>query len=270
MIPFIDSHAHLSMLPKTPEAVQTYIDEWNTAGLAWIIDVGTQAEDLELRIASITQAFGTQDETKLVYSAGIWPSAEAIQHRHRYIDKLTTQIQRCPRGLLVAIGECGIDRYWNHPEKGADIQGEQELLAAHLELAQIYSLPVIIHSRDAARETLDVLKAFPRVQGVIHCFSYGKTEMKAFIKQGWYISFAGNVTYKNAQSLREALQEVPLDRMLLETDSPYLAPVPHRGKTNNPAMVVHQYEVAARIKNLPLEELAQQIKSNFTSLFIRP
>jgi TatD DNase family protein len=258
------------MLSRDPGAVHTTIDEWKIAGIAWIIDVGTQAGDLESRITHNTKTFGSQTMPRIVYSAGIWPSTEAIQDRHRYIDELKTQIQRCPRNLLVAIGECGLDRYWNRPEKGADVLGEQELLEAQLELAQQYSLPVIIHSRDAARETLDVLTAFPGVRGVIHCFSYGIAEMKALVELGWYISFAGNVTYKNAHQLREALEHTPLDRLLLETDSPYLAPVPHRGKASNPAMVFYQYEVTARIKNLPLDQLAQHIEHNFTNLFRAP
>lgn len=267
MIPLIDSHAHLVMLKGEAGALETYIDEWISAGLTCIVDVGTKADDLEERISSISKTSGRPTGPKVLYATGIWPSEEAIQNRHTYIDELTAQIQRAPRELLAAIGECGLDRYWNRPEQGADIGGEQELLAAQLELAQRYSLPVIIHSRDAAQETLDMLKAFPKVRGVIHCFSYGKAEMQAFLELGWYISFAGNVTYKNAHELREALKAVPLDRFLLETDSPYLAPVPHRGKAANPSMVFHQYELAARLKNLPLDQLALQVESNFKKVF---
>jgi len=258
------------MLKGETGALQTYIDEWISAGLTYIVDVGTKADDLAERISSISKTFGRQTELKIIYSAGIWPSEEAIQNRRRYIDELKAQIQSAPRKLLAAIGECGLDRYWNRPEQGADIQGEQELLEAQLDLAQRCSLPVIIHSRDAAQETLDMLKTFPSVRGVIHCFSYGKEELQAFLELGWYISFAGNVTYKNAHNIREALQAVPLDRFLLETDSPYLAPIPHRGKAANPSMVFHQYELAARLKNLTLDQLALQVESNFRKVFIQP
>lgn len=270
MIHLIDSHAHLSMLSTKPGAIQEYVDEWTSTGLTAIVDVGTKAGDLAGRISGSSSTFGTRSVPKIMFSAGIWPSDEAIRNRRDYIDELETQLQHTPRERLAAIGECGIDRYWNRPDLGSDRAGERELLAAQLELARRYSLPVLIHSRDGAQETLEVLKDFPSVCGVIHCFSYGRVELKAFLDLGWYVSFAGNVTYKNAHNLREALEAAPLDRILFETDSPYLAPVPHRGKPANPAMVYYQYELACHIKNLPLEYLARQVECNFTKLFIQP
>lgn len=273
MIPLIDSHAHLSMLDTGEQDLTSYLEEWYTAGLTTILDVGTRADDLQDRISLIQTGIHREGDERrrpqILFSAGIWPSEEAIKHRTLHIDELEGHIRRASGASLAAIGECGLDRHWNKVETGADLAGERELLEAQLDLAQRYKVPVIIHSRDAARETLEILKKFPRVRGVIHCFSYGYDEMKAFQDLGWYISFAGNVTYKSSQALREALKEVDIRRLLLETDSPYLAPLPHRGKAANPSMVRYQYEWAARIRNMPAEDLARQIARNFSELFIQ-
>lgn len=268
-VPLIDSHAHLSMLDTEETSLSRYFDEFQRSGMSCILDVGTKAGDLHERIALVHRERELPRQPGIYFSAGIWPSEEAIKQRILFIDELEAEIQRAPGGSLVAIGECGLDRHWNKPETGADLAGERELLEAQLDLAQGYKLPVIIHSRDAAQETLDILKNFPRTRGVIHCFSYGNKEMRAFQKLGWYISFAGNVTYKNAQTLRDALKEVDRERLLLETDSPYLAPVPHRGRAANPLMVQYQYELAAQIRAEPIETLAQRISANFAELFIQ-
>jgi TatD DNase family protein len=272
----IDSHAHLSMLAEDEEALSNQIDEWISAGLTAILDVGTRSDDLEPRIGLVQKCLCRRRDGEnttgdlmptIRFSAGIWPSEEAIQNRQQHIDELEAQILKVPRNLLAAIGECGLDRHWNSSEQPALVRGEQELFEAQLDLARRYSLPVIVHSREAARETLEIIRAFPSVCGVIHCFSYGPEELLAFQDLGWYISFAGNLTYKNAQSLRDALGVVSMERLLLETDSPYLAPVPHRGKAANPAMVRYQYEGASQIKHLPVETIARQVFINFNTLF---
>jgi TatD DNase family protein len=136
-----------------------------------------------------------------------------------------------------------------------------------LDLAERRNLPVIIHSRDAAEETAAVLAGFPGIRGVIHCFSYGTTEARIFLNLGWHISFAGNLTYKNAGNLRETLCFVPPDRLLLETDSPFLAPVPHRGKPSHPGMVAENYALAAELRGVSLRSLAAGIRDNAISLF---
>jgi TatD DNase family protein len=136
-----------------------------------------------------------------------------------------------------------------------------------LDLAGRLKLPIIIHSRDAPEETAAILARHPEVPGVIHCFSYGKDEARKFLDLVYYISFAGNVTYKNAPKLREALLFVPQDRLLLETDSPFLAPVPHRGKPANPGMVVENYILAAELCGIGLIALGERIAENAESLF---
>ncbi|WP_304223755.1 TatD family hydrolase [Gracilinema caldarium] len=274
MIQYIDSHAHLTMLDFQTDTFIRLMNDWANQGLVSILDVGITAKDVQHRIALLEHCrakSGSQTNLPRIYfSAGIWPSEEAIGDWKKHIDELEIQIKNVPRDTLVAIGECGLDRHWNHPERGSDLRCERELFAAQLDLACRYGLPVIVHSRDAAQETMEVLQDFPEVRGVIHCFSYGPQEITSFLEQGWYISFAGNVTYKNAQELREALQAADITQILLETDSPYLAPVPHRGKKANPSMVQYQYELASRIKNIPLEDLARQVARNFSTLFIQP
>jgi TatD DNase family protein len=136
-----------------------------------------------------------------------------------------------------------------------------------LELARRLKLPVIIHSRDAPGETAEILGRYTDVRGVIHCFSYGGAEITAFLDMGHFISFAGNLTYKNADALRDACKAVPGDRLLLETDCPYLAPVPFRGKPADPGMVEENYKLAAELRGISVMALAEQITANVKELF---
>jgi TatD DNase family protein len=128
-------------------------------------------------------------------------------------------------------------------------------------------LPVIIHSRDAPEETVEILGRYADVHGVIHCFSYTQAEAKIFLDMGYFISFAGNLTYKNAGVLRDACRAVPVSRLLLETDCPYLAPVPFRGKPADPGMVEENYKLAAELRETNVVTLAEQITANVKELF---
>ena len=228
-------------------------------GFRGILDIGTEADDLVSRLA----AFGGYPSVS--FSAGIWPSREAIHDRVRQLEILRDSIVSAGAEKLVAIGECGLDWHWNTEE---DIRkGEAELFGAQARLAVETELPIIVHSRDAAKETAVVLQGIPGVRGVIHCFSYGAEEARRFLNLGFYLSFAGTLTYKNADDIRSALAYTPIDRMLLETDSPYLAPVPYRGKNAEPGMVAYTYAAAASIKGIPVEELAEKVEANYRLLF---
>ncbi|MDL2229636.1 TatD family hydrolase [Treponema sp. OttesenSCG-928-L16] len=263
MAPLIDTHAHLSMLAKRGIDARRRLAELFAPENAFggIIDIGTEAEDLPERI----QLAG--DFPQVRYSAGIWPSAEAIDQREAQVRFLEQHIAGAPPGLIAAVGECGIDRHWNRSENGADLAGERELLELQLDLARRLSLPVIIHSRDAPEETAQMMAAYRDIKRIIHCFSYGEAEARTFLGLGCYISFAGNCTFKNARNIREALSLVPLDRLLLETDCPYLAPVPCRGRPAEPGMVEHIYRFAADLKALDPEKLAGAIAENARELF---
>ncbi|MDR2739105.1 MAG: TatD family hydrolase [Treponema sp.] len=271
----IDTHAHLSMLDefyvrfstqqRTPgefPGTEALINGLFTEGFGGILDIGTQAGDLPGRIAAFSRF------ERVRFSAGLWPDPKNIAGRRELVAQLEAHIAAVPAGLVVAVGECGLDHHQELPSGTAlDKAGETELLEMLLDLAGRLRLPIIIHSRDAPEETAAVLARHSEVHGVIHCFSYGKEEVRKFLDLGYYISFAGNVTYKNASNLREALLFVPQDRLLLETDSPFLAPVPHRGKPANPGMVVENYVLAAELCGIGLMALGERIAENAESLF---
>ncbi|MDR3114625.1 MAG: TatD family hydrolase [Treponema sp.] len=258
---FIDTHAHLSLLPQETCPREEALSRLFRGGFGGIIDIGTEAEDLRGRL----KAFARFDRIR--FSAGIWPSKESIAERERLIPRLEEHITAAPQGRLIAIGECGLDRHHNQEATGGDLPGERELLELQLDMAQRQELPIIIHSRQAAEETWEILSGYPKVRGVIHCFSYGIPEARNFLQIGYYLSFAGTLTYKNAHGLREALQFVPLDRLLLETDAPYLAPHPFRGKPAEPGMVAETYQVAAALRKIRLEALQAGVIKNANALF---
>jgi TatD DNase family protein len=253
----IDTHAHLFYLAERGFDVAALLTGLFAEGFAGILDIGTDAGDLSGRVAAFSRF------AQVRFAAGNWPYTEAIEQRHEKIARLEQEIGSFPAGRVAAVGECGFDRK-ETPEYSA---AERELLELQLDLARRTGLPVIIHSREAYRETLETLTAFPDVRGVIHCFTYGPQEAAAFLDLGYFISFAGNLTYKNAATIREALKVVPDDRLLLETDCPFLAPVPNRGKACEPGMVGFTYALAAEIRNTPLDALKVIAARNARSLF---
>ena len=180
---------------------------------------------------------------------------------------------------IIALGECGLDHHWNpsgEDHRNAEdfstdmFKSEKELFEMQLLLAKDLSLPVIIHSRDAFKETLESVKKIGYHNGIIHCYSYGKTEAKEFLDYGWYISFSGSVTYTKKRcmnEMEELIKSIPDDRILVETDSPYLAPVPFRGKVNSPSLIKNTYDFIAKIKGISSEELSALVDKNISKLF---
>ena len=163
---------------------------------------------------------------------------------------------------VVAIGEIGLDYYWSEPDR--EIQ--KKWFIRQMELAQEVNLPVIIHSRDAAQDTIEILKQFP-ANGVIHCYSYTKESAKEFLKMGYYFGIGGVLTFKNAKKLKEAVMEIPMDRILLETDSPYLAPEPNRGKRNSSLNIPYVVKELAQLKGITEEEVINITTENTKRLF---
>lgn len=268
MVPLIDTHAHLSMLPEKSIDVHETLAALAAAGFGGVVDVGTRSGDLEGRLAD----FGAYPW--ISFSAGIWPSREAIAAVEEEVADLGLSIAAVKASSsgkrLVAVGECGIDRHWNRREEGADLEGERKLLALQAALALELDLPIIVHSREAAEETAEILSGFPGLRGVIHCFSYGPEEARRFLDLGFYLSFSGTVTYKKAEELRNAARIVPSDRLLAETDSPYLAPVPFRGKSADPSMVAHTYLALSMAREETPEATAGLIVENARTLFRLP
>ena len=180
---------------------------------------------------------------------------------------------------VVAIGETGLDYYQMDQRKGgrsvADMGWQRERFRVHIRAARRVGLPLVVHTRDAANDTLAILReegetgGTGSVGGVFHCFTETERVARAALDMGFYISFSGILTFKSASDLREVARLVPLDRLLIETDSPYLAPVPFRGKLNSPAYVPYVAAELARVLNQPVEAIAQQTSENFDRLFMR-
>lgn len=180
---------------------------------------------------------------------------------------------------VVALGECGLDHHWNvsgvdgRAESDFDdamFLGEREMFEAQLDMAKRMKLPVVVHSRDAFEGTLECIKNVGYDNGIIHCFSYGIDEARAFLERGWYLAFGGGVTYTKKSKMdvmMELLRFVPKERLLLETDAPYLAPVPFRGTPNNPLLVEHSYKFIAESRGVSVESLCEDVDLNIKKLF---
>ena len=242
----IDTHAHLD-----PDHAAETLERARAVGVDRVLTVAT-------RIASAHQALGLAEQHDGVYAVlGIHPHNANEPDAHR-LDELR-DLLRHPRA--VAVGETGLDNHHDH----ATPEEQLRLFDVQIELARELRLPLVIHSRDADEDTLAALL---RTDGtvVLHCFS-SPALLEPALERGWYVSFAGNVTYPKAPELREAARRVPADRILAETDSPYLAPQPVRGKPNEPANVMHTLAVLAEARGEDEAELAAQIDANATAAF---
>jgi TatD DNase family protein len=246
----IDTHAHLDALEEPGAAVARARE----AGVTRVITIGTG-------IASCRAALAIAEHHDGVYAAlGIDPHQAATEEAHR-VGELRELLGS---KLAVAVGEAGLDYHY-----GAETKDEQRrLFEAQLRLAGGLGLPVVVHTREANRDTAAILDEHDGTV-IMHCFSEPGL-LAAGLGRGWYFSFAGNVTYPKAAELREAAAEVPADRILVETDSPYLAPQPLRGRPNEPANVVHTLAVLAEVRGADAEDLAAQIDANATAAFSLP
>lgn len=253
MVEIFDSHAHLDdeQFKEGPEAV---IDRALANGITWIINPGCD-------LSSSKKAVEYAKKYEMIYAAVGFHPHEASMAKDEDYDMLA---QWCSEDKVVAVGEIGLDYYYNLSPK--DVQ--QRTFAKQLDLARQVHKPVIIHDRDAHADTLRIIKKEGQgVHGVFHCYS-GSLEMaKELLKMGYYISFAGPLTFKNAAKLREVAAFVPLDRILIETDSPYLTPVPYRGHRNEPCYVRYVFDELVKIKDCRKDVLAAQLKDNMGRLF---
>ena len=201
-------------------------------------------------------------EYDFIYGAlGVHPtdSGELTEDDIQWL-KIQCALEKC-----VAVGEIGLDYYWDEPER--EIQ--KKWFVRQLHLAKEVNLPVVIHSRDAAQDTVDIMKAehAEETGGVIHCFSYGKELAKIFLDMGFFIGVGGVVTFNNGRKLKEVVEYIPLDRIVIETDCPYLAPVPFRGKRNDSRKLAHVVQQIAEIKGISVEEVEEVIFRNAYKLY---
>lgn len=251
----VDSHCHLDF-PELAADQDAVIARARAAGVGHFLTICTHVTRAE-KIRAIAEKYDDVSAT-----VGIHPH-EAGKEPAVDVAKLL-DLSTHPK--VVGFGETGLDFFYEHSPR-AD---QDRSFRVHLAAAREANLPVIIHTRDADAETTAILAEEMekgKFAGLVHCFSSGPDLAKAAIDLGLYISFSGIVTFKKAESLREVVKAVPLDRLLVETDSPYLAPIPHRGKTNEPAFVVHTASMVAQLKGISQHELAVATTQNFFRLF---
>jgi TatD DNase family protein len=260
---YVDSHCHLSF----PELA---------ARLGEVrADMARAQVDRALCICTTLEEFDEVHALAAAYdnfwcSAGVHPDNEGVAE-----PSLDDLLVRAQRPKVVAIGETGLDYYRLNGRSIADMAWQRERFRVHIRAARATGLPLVVHTRSASEDTLAILReegaqAGDGPGGVFHCFTETDAVARAALDLGFYISFSGILTFKTAQALRDVAAFVPLDRCLIETDSPYLAPVPYRGKTNSPAYVPFVAQQIASLKGLPVEAVAAATSSNFERLFKLP
>ena len=251
-----ETHAHYDD-ERFEEDREELITSMPERGVGTIINVGASIESTKTTLA-------LSERYKFVYAAvGVHPSDISGLNEETF----AWLKEQTKREKVVAVGEIGLDYYW---DKEPEIQKQQRYwFAEQMKLAREVSLPVIIHSRDAAADTMEVMKSVhaEEIPGVIHCYSYSKEMAQEFIKMGYYIGVGGVVTFKNAKKLKETVQEIPLERILLETDCPYMAPEPHRGERNDSSYIPFVIAKIAELKGITPEEVEQVTRENAERLF---
>jgi TatD DNase family protein len=253
----VDSHCHLddSDFDADREAV---IERARAAGLRYLLTVGggTGPDNLEAPVAL------AERHAWIYATVGVHPH-DARHFGEQHVERIRKLAQH-PK--VVGMGEIGLDYYRDRSPR--EIQ--KRVLIRQLELAREARLPTVIHCRDAWRDLTEIIQAHWKssgLGGILHCFSGSRQDALKFLDWGFRVSFAGNVTYKKAESLREAAREIPLNCLLTETDCPYLAPVPYRGKRNEPAFVIEVARTLAALRHLSAEELGEIVVRNFERLF---
>jgi TatD DNase family protein len=251
----IDSHCHLNYKGLI-EDQQNVLERARCAGVDLMLNIATRESEWDAVLATAA------NEPDVWATVGIHPH-EADEHPHIDTAKL---VERAAHPRVIGIGETGLDYYYDH----SDRQRQQKSFRAHIAASRQTSLPLIVHTRDAEEDTLAILRdemgkgAYP---GVIHCFTASGAFADAALELGFYISISGIVTFKNAKDLQETAARLPLDRLLVETDSPFLAPVPHRGKPCEPAFVADTARFLATLRGESVEQLAEATSANFRTLF---
>src|SRR5215831_11854687 len=255
-IGLIDSHAHIQGKEYEGET-DAVISRAREAGIEKIIVVGG-AGDLSSNQAAVLLA---ERYENLYATVGMHPH-DAKDVGGAELNELRTLTTR-PK--VVAVGETGLDFYYNHSPH--DIQ--REIFVRFISLAQETGLPLVVHERDAHRDAAELLRGegAGKIRGVIHCFTGDYEAARNYLDLGFYLSFTGIITFKNAEPLREVVRKMPLDRIFVETDSPYLTPVPHRGRRNEPAYVHFGAATIASVKGLNIEEVARVTTNNVRALF---
>lgn len=252
---FVDAHCHLTMLDLTPYDgnLDLALAQAREAGVSKFMSISVDLDD-HIELAKIAAR-----HADVGYTVGVHPCEDAVTMARATTDYLVELAQ--PEKVW-ALGETGLDYYHS-----TDFIAEQkDCFARHIHASQIVKKPVVVHTRSAKHDTVDIIRAEKSTHGILHCFTEDWETAKAVLDCGYYVSFSGIVSFKNAQDLRDVAKQVPLDRVLIETDSPYLAPMPYRGKSNEPKYVPYVAKALSDVYDKSLEEMAFITMRNFENL----
>jgi TatD DNase family protein len=256
----VDSHCHIDM-PEFDHDRDAVVERAREAGVERLMIVGELDE--ELGMGGVARAVGMAERYGFPCSGGVHP------HQARLFDEKAMDLLRglAREGRICAIGEIGLDFHYDYSPR--DVQ--KEVFRRQLRLAREVGLPVIVHTREADQETAAILEheEADEIGGVIHCFTGSRELSERALVMGFCISFSGIVAFPRAESIREVARTVPLERLLVETDAPFLAPPPHRGKRNEPAFVVEVARQVAALREMSLDDLARAVSANFARLLTR-
>jgi len=250
---FVDSHCHLNF-PELADNIHAIRDlmQANQVGHALCVSV---------TLDKVHEVIGLAERFENFYaSVGVHPDYEDIEE-----PSVNTLVKLADHAKVIAIGETGLDYF----RLTGDLAWQRDRFRTHIQAAILAQKPLIIHTRNAATDTLTIMREenAQRVGGVMHCFTESQAVAESAMELGFYISFSGIVTFKNASALKEVAKNIPLNRILIETDSPYLAPVPFRGKLNQPGYVSHVAEEIARLRAMSIEDVMKATTQNFFTLF---
>ncbi|MEB3752831.1 TatD family hydrolase [Acinetobacter sp. MD2(2019)] len=256
---FTDTHCHLTMLDLTPYegSLDKALQQARAAGVTKFMGISVDLDD-HIALARIAE-----QHTDVGYSVGVHPCENPEIMQRATVEYL---VELAQAEKVWALGETGLD-YYHSTEH---ISEQKACFARHIHASKLVKKPVVVHTRSAKEDTIDLIRAEASHHGILHCFTEDIDTAKAVLDCGYYISFSGIVSFKNAQSLRDVAKIVPLDRLLIETDSPYLAPVPYRGKSNEPKYVPFVAEALAQVYGKTAEEIGEITTRNFETLLACP
>jgi TatD DNase family protein len=257
---FVDSHCHLDF-PEYAGHIPDILARMKEAQVSHAMCISVDMPDFPNVLAL------AESHPNLFATVGTHPDYEDTPEPTE--DQLV-ELSQHPK--ILAIGETGLDYYRMGDKTYEEMEWQRDRFRTHIRAAIRVQKPLIIHTRSASEDTIRIMKeeGASQVAGVMHCFTESLEVAKASMEQGFYISFSGIVTFKSAKDLQETCKQIPLERMLIETDSPYLAPIPNRGKTNEPSWVAHVAQFIADLKGVSVEEVAKHTTNNFKTLFKAP
>lgn len=252
---FVDTHCHLTMLNLEPYAgsIDAALAAARDNGVSRFMGISVGLDD-HIALSEIAQR-----HADVGYSVGVHPCEDEAMMQRASVERL---VELGQSEKVWAIGETGLDYFHS-----TDFIDEQKrCFARHIHASQQLKKPVVVHTRSAKHDTIDIIRAEKSTHGILHCFTEDWATAKAVLDCGYYISFSGIVSFKNAQDLRDVAKQVPLDRLLIETDSPYLAPMPYRGKNNEPKYVPFVAKALSDVYDMSLEEIGRITTQNFNNL----